>query len=132
MATATETKMFYSRHSYGTIVDMFDDTVVVQNESGKQWTVSRAIFDAEFKVTEPGDELHDPMPLTRTEIIDLVKQNQRNIMVVTFRKKPKPVEVRKVVQQLLDEGLTTLLLVRNESCLGVTRALMTSMAVCTS
>jgi hypothetical protein len=107
MATATEKKVYYSRHSFGNVIDETRSSVTVRNEKGKEWSISRDIFDAEFKTTEPGNTLHEPKELTRTEAIELITTNQRNIMVVTFRKKAKETDVVNEAKDLISEGVRT-------------------------
>jgi hypothetical protein len=104
MANATAQKVFYSRHSYGEVVGRDRGMVTVRNEHGKEWSVSQEIFDAEFRTTA---EHTGGGELTRDDLLKVLYENQREIMVVTFRKKVKPVELRRVVSDLITEGLKT-------------------------
>lgn len=91
----------FSRSSYGTIVGTTRDSVEVKNEEGLQWSVGRAIFEAEFHVPDQFTEIKE---VTRTDMAELIINNPRIVMSVRFRKQPEKKTLVDVVKKMLDDA----------------------------
>lgn len=82
----------WSRLSYGEITDVNGDSIMIKNEDGKAWTISKDIFEAEFNVA--GSTSNGVVGnITQTALIDLVLSKPGTIMTVNFNKKIDEKEV---------------------------------------
>lgn len=97
--TQVQAGAVYSRQSFGTVVSVGVAAVVVRNEEGVEWTISRSIFDKEFVVADQFDE---EVTCNQTELIDLIMRNPRTAMTIQFRKQVKASEVTKAVRTALE------------------------------
>ena len=96
MATATQTKKanarklatgdHWSRNSYGKIVAVHQDEVIVENDQGTRWAIDPDLFEAEFTTANQFDETKK---ITRTEMVTKITSSARVAMTIFFRKKPE-------------------------------------------
>lgn len=93
---------YYSRHSYGKVVDRSRDAFLVENEEGLQWGIPNEIFEKEFLICDRAAKVEK---VTRTELTDIIKENARVIMRVCFRKQPVHKEVVTAIKNI-PEGIT--------------------------
>lgn len=86
----------WSRLSYGEITDVNGDSIMIKNEDGKAWTISKDIFEAEFNVA--GSTSNGVVGnITQTALIDLVLSKPGTIMTVNFNKKIDEKEVAEII-----------------------------------
>jgi len=92
----------YSRHSYGQIVWESNGMVTVRNEAGREWDISRAIFDDEFVLASP---FQSEEKVTQTVLIQTIKENQRVAMTVNFNKQVDEDSVTDEIEILVQKGV---------------------------
>jgi len=92
---------FWSRNSFGKVINVDKLTVIVQNENGLKWTVDREIFDKEFTVA---DDVISEEPISRSNLIKKILDFPRIAMTIQFRKKVDP---EKVTNAALDANSHT-------------------------
>jgi hypothetical protein len=87
----------FTRHSAGIITEVAFNDISVKNSEGKEWTISKAIVEAEFSFAThvQGDEIK----LNQTEMIELIKENARQAMCITYNKKVEGKEVAKLLKE---------------------------------
>ncbi len=88
---------YFSRHSFGRVVEEGTKDVTVVNLDGIKWSVSREIFDEEFDLSGEHSAVEEK---TKTEISDIVSHNPYTIMTVTFNKQVKEKDVKKKLYDL--------------------------------
>ncbi len=93
----------WSRHSYGKVVglNLVDNTVIVQNETGFEWQVGMPIFEKEFKLATP---FQKEEKLNQTDLIRKIEENQRIAMTVNFNKQVDEKTVADKVEGMIKEG----------------------------
>lgn len=75
---------YWSRVSFGKVLGANGGSVVVQNEDGLEWSISRDIFEKEFTVADDyGSEGQD----SRTNILKKILEYPRTAITIAFRKK---------------------------------------------
>lgn len=81
---------YWSRVSFGKVLGANGGSVVVQNEDGLEWSISRDIFEKEFTVADDyGSEGQD----SRTNILKKILEYPRTAITIAFRKKVEPKDV---------------------------------------
>ncbi len=111
MTVATQTKKsnshklkpgdHWSRNSYGRVVSIDRDQVVVENDQGTRWAIDPPLFEAEFTTA---DQFTDTKKVTRTEMVQKIVSSARVAMTISFRKKPEHTELVDTVETLLNNG----------------------------
>lgn len=89
-----------SRLSYCTVTDIAGPKVTVKNETGREWSIGKEIFEDEFFTP---DQFGETVELTRTEMIEIIRTNTRIIMTVNFHKKADNRALLRLVTGLLDD-----------------------------
>lgn len=93
--------MVWSRNSFGKIIESTHRNVVVENEDGLQWSVTRDLFDAEFTVA---DEFSSEGKDNRTNIQKKILEYPRTAITIAFRKKVEPKDVIAAAVDACDEA----------------------------
>lgn len=88
---------YFSRHSFGKVIKINPQDVIVENIEGDQWSVSKSIFESEFDLN---DEFSESNFVSRTELIEIVTKHPYTIMTVDFNKKVKDAEAKKKLHSL--------------------------------
>lgn len=112
MATATAQKQksnvlelevgdHWSRNSYGKVVAVTHDEVVVENEQGTRWALDSALFEAEFTAA---DQYATVEKVSRTEMVQKIIGSARVAMTIFFRKKPEHKDLVDTVESLLSSN----------------------------
>jgi hypothetical protein len=92
---------YWSRVSFGKVLEVGGGSVVVQNEDGLEWSISRDIFDKEFTVADVySSEGQD----SRTRILKKILEYPRTAITIAFRKKVEPKTVIEAALAAADEG----------------------------
>jgi len=109
MATATKTKKsnarklvagdHWSRNSYGKVVAVHQDEVIVENDQGTRWAIDPPLFEAEFNTA---DQFTDTQKITRTDMVKKIVSSARVVMTIFFRKKPEHKTLVEAVNLLLN------------------------------
>lgn len=87
----------FSRFSCGKVVRVDFASITLKNTQGLEWSIDKSIVEQEFVFANHAEEFES---VTRTEMIELVRNNPRIAMSITFNKKVDP----KQVAELLTEG----------------------------
>jgi len=94
---------YFSRISYGKVVKInYDGTYQLENEENFSWAISPAVFDAECITAS---EVTKEEVKSRTDIINLIKENQRVVMTVNFNKQMKKDEAIAKMDKFITDGL---------------------------
>ena len=75
----------FSRFSCGKVVAVSPSSITLKNTDGLEWSIDKSIVENEFAFAS--HSTNPPIHLSRTEIIELVKENPRVAMQITFNKK---------------------------------------------
>jgi hypothetical protein len=123
-AVATQTKKsnarklstgdHWSRNSYGRIVAVHQDEIIVENDQGTRWAIDPPLFEAEFTTA---DQFTETKKVTRTEMVQKIVSSARVAMTIYFRKQADPKDLKAVVKTLLD-GVGKGASVPNDRALG--------------
>ena len=100
----------FSRHSYGTIVDVKKDKILVRNSEGFEWGMDKDIAEKELC---SASQYKDVVHVNRTELTEVIASNKRVAMTVNFNKKPDAKEQKALLKRLILGGpqkLTTRIL----------------------
>jgi hypothetical protein len=92
----------WSRHSFGEVIDSVTDPTHglifnLRNDDGLEWGIAASVFEKEFSTA---DQSETTEKLSRTKVIEILKESPRTVMTVTFHKKPD----HKAIAKLLSEG----------------------------
>jgi hypothetical protein len=90
----------WSRNSYGTVVAVNQDGVVIQNDKGDRWQIDTPIFEAEFNTA---DQFTTTEKVSRTEMVQKIVGSARIVMTINFRKQAQPKDLKTAVQLLLND-----------------------------
>lgn len=74
----------FSRTSYGKVVANKGTSLIIENEKKLQWQIDKNIVESEFSFA---DSFSETKKMTRTELIELFKNNSRVAVTVNFNKK---------------------------------------------
>ena len=88
----------WSRNSYGTVVEVQHDSIIVQNDKGDKWAIDSPLFESEFSTA---DQFTDTVKVTRTEMVQKIIGSARVVMTIFFRKQAQPAILKAAVMQLL-------------------------------
>lgn len=88
---------YFSRHSFGKILNISKSDVEVENLDGVKWKVGKDIFENEFNVS---GQFTSEKSVSKTELIENLTKNSYTIMSVTFNKQVKESEVKKKLHAL--------------------------------
>ena len=110
MATATKTKKcnsrklkagdHWSRNSYGKVVAVHHDEIVVENDQGTCWAIDPPLFEGEFNTA---DQFTDTQKITRTDMVKKIVSSARVVMTIFFRKKPEHKTLVDAVEDLMSQ-----------------------------
>lgn len=78
----------FSRHSFGTVVDVDFQSVTVKNTEGWVWTISKDIVENEFHFAEHIFDQGGFTELSRTELIKKIMAVPYMAMTIVYHKKP--------------------------------------------
>lgn len=92
----------WSRHSFGEVIGKMVDPehgliFNLRSDDGLEWGISSRVFEKEFSTA---DQSETTEKLSRTKVIDILKENPRTTMTVTYHKKPD----HKAIAALLEAG----------------------------
>jgi hypothetical protein len=96
---------YFSRHSFGKVLEKAEitdpqtgDTITVlkvENADGTTWLVDGPLVEKEFSFADQHDTEEK---VSRTALIDVLKENPHTAMTVNYRKKTDPKEVAKLLK----------------------------------
>jgi hypothetical protein len=87
---------YYSRLSYGKVLNVGTSELTIENEKGESWDIGKKIFENEFKTH---NQFEETVKLTKTELANIFLSNARVILTVNFNKQVKE---KDVVDQLVE------------------------------
>lgn len=87
---------YWSRTSYGKVIEKHDNYLVISNEDGFEWTILDNVVNNEFSFH---DQYEETIELTWTELKDKFKESTRMIMTVNFNKK---IDKKEYVEKLVN------------------------------
>ncbi len=98
----------FTRHSNGVVLSIEEKLFQgrkykvyrLRNSDGLEWTIDDVILSKEFSFADQCDDVDKPEKLSRTKLIEILKENPRTAMTVCFNKKVDP----KAVAKTLAEG----------------------------
>lgn len=85
--------MKFSRHSFGEVLDIVFSGIIVKNEQGVSWTVTKDIVENEFNFSDVFEKVEEK---NQTDLAKILLDNKYTIMTVNFNKKvdKKDVELK--------------------------------------
>ncbi len=97
-----ESGTLWSRHSFGEVIGKAVDPehgliFSLRNDDGLEWGIAASVFEKEFNTA---DQVGISEKMSRTKVIEALKDNPRTVMTVTFHKKPD----HKAIATLLEAG----------------------------
>lgn len=98
----------FSRRSFGEVLQIEDKVIngtpikifKLRNSHGLEWTIDNVILAREFAFADQCDNADKVEKLSRTKLIEVLKDSPRTAMTVTFHKKVD----KKAVAKSLSEG----------------------------
>jgi len=75
---------YWSRISYGKVIEKNDNHLVIRNDDGYEWTIGYDVVEQELSFH---NQFEEEVALTWTELKDKFKDSTRRIMTVNFNKK---------------------------------------------
>ena len=87
----------WTRHDSGYVTKIEGNTIHVKNNKGDEWSLTAPLVSSQFNFADQADE---NIKVSRTEMINIIKDNRQTAMTVTYHKKPDG----KVVSKLLKDG----------------------------
>lgn len=88
---------YYSRLSFGKVVSKSNHSLTIQNDKGKDWTIDGGIVENEFYIH---GQFTTEEAVTRTEMIEKLREATRIVFVVNYNKQVKSEEVLKTICEL--------------------------------
>lgn len=85
---------YWSRISYGKVVECNTEHLVIRNDDGYEWTIGYDVVEQELSFHNQFDEV---IELTWTELKEKFKESTRMIMTVNFNKK---IDEKEYIQKL--------------------------------
>ena len=86
-----------SEHQYYTVLSTTAHNIEVLNDKGETFTISKAIVEKDMY---SADQHSATVKLSRTEIIDIIKNTPETVMTIHFRKKVKNAEALAQMKEL--------------------------------
>lgn len=96
----------YSRHSFGKIIsiDRFQGMARIENSNGDKWDIGLSVLELEFTIAE---QFESEETLSRTALIELMRNYPRTAMTINFNKKVKPNDNADEILKLINEAINT-------------------------
>ena len=94
---------YWSRLSYGKIIEINGLDVVVENEDGMTWMIGEELIKREFNLASSTE---NNKKVNSTELIQLVLSNPGIVMTVNFNKKVKEEDITKMIVSTTADNIT--------------------------
>jgi len=84
----------WTRHDSGKVVGIRGHKIDLKNDNGDTWEISDSLVAKQFSFANQSDE---EIKVSRTEMINILKDKKMTAMTVVYDKKPKESEVAKIL-----------------------------------
>ncbi len=84
----------WTRHDTGKVIDIQGTSIRIRNAAGQEWTITDTLVESQFSFADQHDQ---EVKVTRTEMINILKNCRQTAMTVVYHKKPDEGIIAKAV-----------------------------------